>query len=1736
MEFTQIKRRDGEKRIDLFKREPFVVLTGATLNSSLMGDDYITLNIVSCEWIDFAKGDYIEFEGVPYTIRTTVERVIEGDHRYTFAPVFYGPMYDLIKTIYRNCDATGKSDRSTFDLTYTLKEFGRVIVYNLNRDYPGMWAFDETNCPDTEAKTISFSGNNCLQVLQTLCSKDNFNYEFQIDYNKGVRTIKIGKFGKKIVPPGGTEYFEYGRGGGLYTLKEAKVDDKSIITRLWVEGGTNNIRTDYRNYAERLQLPYPKRLNEYAHTLRDGTVIEPETQEIGIEDDSMRYFEDEQLKAAIGSEEDTKNYDNIYPTRTGKVTAIVEDDINAFVDDTMDFDLNLKEGNKTKYLVDGVSAKINFTSGLLAGQQFELVAKGGYDNEAKKFKIIPFTDNRGLTIPTTTTTAYRIRVGDTYKITDIFLPGSYEHKAEEDLWYEGLQDFNDAKQAKAQYTLTLDRLYFLKLQADGVSVNFFKCGDYVPVKDNRYKIEKYIRIQKITRNLMVEQNYELTLSDTTTISISTQTVLTVLDHENVININSLRDLNKARRGWRTTEDLRNMVYDPDGYFDVDNIRPNSIDTNMLTVGSKSQQFVLSGVILQANVGGNPNVFEASSGTLSHLTISEAGIRNWNLAGEKFTLTSNDGYYVFARCSKSGTSGSWYVTKEPLKFEPDFDAANYYFQVGIISTLREDENFRDFVTTYGFTRINGNTITTGRIVTSDGNCYLDLDGSKFRIGDADSYIDYNVSRPKRITLHNVNLVSESGEETPVGCFRGEWDADTVYYKGDEVTYTKNGRTSTYRYVSDTPQKGIVPGTTADWMAIAVGADGNSVLVMFSPDGLTWDTIPSPTDKFWRISYDGGEHWSEPYSLNGAPGQDGRYLATQWAKNYDSANPPTEGWSTTPETALPGEYVWMRQGWVTPPATEPSEWMDAIRLTGTRGSDGEATYVLTCDNEMQCIVCVANGFPKDQYTPITARYTVRAGAEILTSGVTFAIGGVENMAMSGATISSSGQLSIDPQALGTGDKTVNVSVKATVTMNNGKTLVMTSVFTLARVLPGADGQSIKAQYSSDGTNWHDTMNANDKYWRTSADGGVTWSAANEFKGANGESIKAQYSTNGITWHDTMNANDKYWRTSADGGVTWSAANEFKGANGDNAIVYQVEPSVGVIYRDMLGSLSPTTLTFSEYKIDGANARTKVSQHYIYVMQSGAVEVENMTTVGLNKFALCNGTFKVNPTATDIIAELRDADNDVLDRQTVSILTDVSEMQIGGANLLSDTNKGTKGWRIGVYATDDVQQNWIYHYQAKLAAKDKGCRWDTSSLGQSQFTTWYRNLIGDTKGLYNKSITIVNYTMAFTPSTPPETLQPGYYVLSFDLNIEGVSGQKYRFNAELMDASDTTVASFDVWSPAVTGKMHYSKAIKITKATTFTKFSLLFKVEEMPAGKTTYAQTALTISNLMLQHGNVSTDWVPSNDERYGQSPALVYRGEWDSANTYYGTPTRVDCVKFGSAWYVAATDAGTFQGIPPTASGQSVWKEFGASFQSVATSLLLAENANIANFIFRNERMESQTQDVDGNPNVFLDGKKGVVFVNGSIINPFKRINTSNVSQYLEITDITSSVKRVSFDIEKIGLKAMLECSLSEIYNTLGISVTTQSLFLPYEMKYAGTEFEIYYSGTGDFGLMGAILSNMSKPWDPDNPTYSPNSLVLPQGTYARFRCVPVLASHHTLSGYTKFGNYYLAWILLEKYTI
>lgn len=125
----------------------------------------------------------------------------------------------------------------------------------------------------------------------------------------------------------------------------------------------------------------------------------------------------------------------------------------------------------------------------------------------------------------------------------------------------------------------------------------------------------------------------------------------------------------------------------------------------------------------------------------------------------------------------------------------------------------------------------------------------------------------------------------------------------------------------------------------------------------------------------------------------------------------------------------------------------------------------------------------------------------------------------------------------------------------------------------------------------------------------------------------------------------------------------------------------------------------------------------------------------------------------------------------------------------------------------------------------------------------------------------------------------------------------------------------------------------------------------------------------------------------DGENGYSPALVFRGFYSASKVYYGNTNRVDCVRASDgAYYVARIDAPDgiigFSNIPPT--NTAYWNQFGSSFESVATGLLLAENANIANLIFRNERLESRTE-TNGVPNFFIDGLKNIAsFAAGKVV--------------------------------------------------------------------------------------------------------------------------------------------------------
>lgn len=119
----------------------------------------------------------------------------------------------------------------------------------------------------------------------------------------------------------------------------------------------------------------------------------------------------------------------------------------------------------------------------------------------------------------------------------------------------------------------------------------------------------------------------------------------------------------------------------------------------------------------------------------------------------------------------------------------------------------------------------------------------------------------------------------------------------------------------------------------------------------------------------------------------------------------------------------------------------------------------------------------------------------------------------------------------------------------------------------------------------------------------------------------------------------------------------------------------------------------------------------------------------------------------------------------------------------------------------------------------------------------------------------------------------------------------------------------------------------------------------------------------------------------DGAKGESPAMVFRGPYNSSKLYYGNNIRLDCVKYGSEYYIARIDADTiaanngttFKDKLPT--DTNYWNTFGASFESIATDLLLAENANIADWIIKDGKITSQNTTSDGSSTAQLDGEKG-----------------------------------------------------------------------------------------------------------------------------------------------------------------
>lgn len=685
-------------RVPMESRATATAITAAKQTWALNAEDTIAITVVSPFPQSYGIGDVITVFGRDYRLNRLPKVSKTGMQEYQYDLEFEGIQYDLMRVTYDvNINTTNNQlqDIQGDSLTGDLKRFMEVLISNANRVFPGKWALGV--CPETDGdNTLTFSeSDNCLSVLQTLCSEDKFGVEFEIERVNGVYVINIKKTIGQTLP----FVLEYGKGKGLYSISRENVSSSNIVTRLKVYGSTENITSKYR--ADRLCM-YGK-------------------------DKASSYIEKADAVAKYGIFEGRKNFD-IKPTFTGKVSSVVDGDVLSFIDTSFPFDINAKNASgETLYLIPGVSAKVHFNSGNLAGYEFEVRA---YDHATHKFTLVKQTDDRGNVFPSETSPAFQISPNDTYKVLDIAYSRDIEEDAEKKLAEEGNKYYDQNSQPKVQYSVNVTKAFIDNKLAlsDGIT-NVFAPGDYLPIKDDEIGVDKSIRIKSFTRNVLDPYDYSLTISDTQTKGdITTRVISDLVDIDKVLTINNLKDPAQARANWRSSREVLNMVFDPEtgGYY-KDKITPESVDTMMLSVGAKSMQFGLINTVFEPNFNGNPNLFKWKGGVLTHYTIDPDKARSWVLADGTTALQQNVPYYIYAVCNRDNSAGTMSISTTQHKVEESPNV--YFFLIGILGSIDADTKVRAISLTYGFTTINGRFIKTGRIESADGTTYFDLDQSE-----------------------------------------------------------------------------------------------------------------------------------------------------------------------------------------------------------------------------------------------------------------------------------------------------------------------------------------------------------------------------------------------------------------------------------------------------------------------------------------------------------------------------------------------------------------------------------------------------------------------------------------------------------------------------------------------------------------------------------------------------------------------------------------------------------------------------------------------------------------------------------------------------------------------------------------------------------------------------------------------------------------------------------------------
>lgn len=395
-----------------------------------------------------------------------------------------------------------------------------------------------------------------------------------------------------------------------------------------------------------------------------------------------------------------------------------------------------------------------------------------------------------------------------------------------------------------------------------------------------------------------------------------------------------------------------------------------------------------------------------------------------------------------------------------------------------------------------------------------------------------------------------------------------------------------------------------------------------------------------------------------------------------------------------------------------------------------------------------------------------------------------------------------------------------------------------------IPGKDGKDGKTQYthiayanSADGSKDFSVSDSNREYIGMYVDfipndsTDPTKYAWSKIKGANGENgtpgkpgadgktpylhIAYANSADGKTGFSTTDGTNKLYigqytdYTQADSTdatkYTWTKIKGENGKDGTNSRSYILEASDTAIKKGADGALTPSKITFRSFYRDGDSA-TRIPYNGRFKIE----ESTNGTSYSVKYTSSANESAKeYTPTATAKILRctLYSADGTInaLDTQSVVVLTDVDNLEIGGRNLLLNTGFNTFN-------------HWI-----------KGS--NTKSL--QMVNGWCEVTIGGTWS---------GFVQEFIPEKNVE------YIVSYE--------------AYLVDTvAETAVLETDFGTPDQNQTINKTPAkysLKLKYPSTSLNGKIDFMLSNNEVGK------KWRIRNIKLEKGNKATDWSPAPED--------------------------------------------------------------------------------------------------------------------------------------------------------------------------------------------------------------------------------------------------------------------------------